>query len=339
MEVIFTLSKAGGVLFAMLIASLLLAVPVFAFLDNPTSMSVESVKWFRNVAVDGDMVGIFRYKIPYGAYPATPASSTIMFRLYDTDGVTLKATNTPYVYVLFATNGYGDGVSSFYLPPGSGTWGASYKINIYGLPAFYSGLPSYVLDIAVADWSTANSTTEAQRDDLYNYVLQLSDDLKTIYTTIPLKAATDGAFTLSPYGESYFTGAIPGIYSMCPQLFFSQVYVPQKITTDNYTMALAEQYKSRLQGTDIDRGTRRIGALIGVGGQFVSGFFVIGLCVWACIYAYRKGWGIESGLLISGGIVTGAAALLGDAMFTIVMVAALVAGIAIFWILHLKRAN
>lgn len=322
-----------------LIILTVIATPVFAYLDNPTSMTIESVMWFRNVAVDGDMACIFHYNIAYGTYPDTPASETIIFRLYDTDGETLKAVNAPYSYVLFATRGYGNGISSFYIPPGSGmAWGESYKINIHGLPLYFTGLSSYMEDIAAADWSTEDSAMASQQKALYDYVLKLCDDFKNIYTAVPLKVATDGEFSLSPYGESYLTGAIPGIYSMCSQLFFSQVYVPRTMTTDNYTLSLAEQYKKRMEHTDIERGGNRIGAIFHVSGEFFYGVITTVLCIVACVITMRKGWGIESGLVISAGLVILAAVLIGDWIFTLCMVGMLVAAILLFWILHLKRA-
>ncbi len=326
----------------LLSAALLLAIatPALAFLDNPNSMTIENIRWFQNLAADGDMACIFHFNIDYDSYPDTPASDTIVFRLYDTDGETLLAANSPYAYVLFKTNGYGDGVSSFYIPAGSNmTWGESYKINIYGLPAYFSGLDDYIIDIAAADWSTADTDSESQKGALYDYILELCDDFKTIYTDVPLKAATDGEFTLSPYGEGYFTGAIPGIYSMCPQLFFSQIYVPTTMATENYTLGLGEEYGKRLEDTDLGRGAERVGAVFGVPGEFFWGFWTVVLSIAACIWTMRKGWGIESGMLISAGLVILAAVLVGNWMFTLVMVGMLAAAIAIFWILHLKRAT
>ena len=67
------------------------AAPVYA-LEPPDSMSIESVRAFRNLAETGDAVIIFHYKIGYGAgYPTTPASSSIIFRLYAENGTLLAA--------------------------------------------------------------------------------------------------------------------------------------------------------------------------------------------------------------------------------------------------------
>lgn len=319
-----------------------MASPVFAYLTNPNSMSIIEGEWFRNVAVAGDMVYVFHFKIDYGSsptYPDTPASDTIIFRLYDTDGTTLITTNKPYPYVLFASRGYGDGVSSFYIPASDeGVWEAAYKANIVGLPLYFTGLSSYVSEIAPSDWNTEADDMETQRETMYDYILGLCDDLKIIYSTIPMTTATDGEFTLSPYGESYFTGAIPGIYSMCPKLFFSQVYVPTRVASENYSMALGLQYKARLEHTDIQRGLDRIGEWFKLPGEFIAGIITMGLCIWACVYTMRKTWGLEPGLYISGGIVTLAAVLVGNWLFALLMIGMLVSAIALFWIIKLKKA-
>jgi hypothetical protein len=327
-------------LLAVLVAMFLVALPVFAYLTNPTSMTIVDRMAFRNLAQNGDITIIFHYKIACTSYPTTPATSTILFRLYDIDGTTLKATSTPYMYSLFTTYGYGNGISGFYFPASSNlTWGASYKINIYGLPSYYTGLSPVTVDMTPLYWNMDNSTQEIQREKFYDYIIKLCDDFKPIYGSVPLKTTTDGEIALSIYGESYLTGAVPGIYKMCPQLFFSQVYVPTKMTTENYTMDLANKYKTRLQHTDIERGTNRVGALFGVSGEFLIGFVVIGLCVGACVYCMRKGWGLESGLTVATGIVICAAVLVGNVIFTMVMVGMLAAAIVLFWILYLKRAS
>ena len=103
-------------------------------------------------------------------------------------------------------------------------------------------------------------------------------------------------------------------------------------------MELGEQYSQKLVGTDIERGAERLGDYFGVGGYFVLAVVTFGLALGASIWAARKGWGIEPGFIIAAAIVICASLLIGDAVFTIVMIASLVAAIAIVYVILLKRA-
>src|SRR3990172_639616 len=116
----------------------------FAFLAAPTSVTVENRKLFRNLAETGDMLVVFHYRIAYTTYPDTPASNSIIFKLYDTDGATILSQAQPYNFSPFDTNGYGDGVASFYFEPQDAPgWGSGYFINILMTPAYYSPSSSH----------------------------------------------------------------------------------------------------------------------------------------------------------------------------------------------------
>jgi hypothetical protein len=325
-----------------LLAVLLIAVPVYAALVNPTSMSVVSVSAFRNLAEPGDVAIVFHADIEYSGnltYPTTPASSTMLFRLYGADGTTLLSTVTPTNYSLFETYGYGDSISCFYFPASENlTWGSAFKINLYGLPAYFSGLSPVTINMASSDWNSENTSQENQRTAFYDYIVELGGTLSTIYPDVPLLVTTDGNVALSVYGESYLASAITGIYSLCPQLFFSQVYVPTVMTTQNYTMLMGTTYESRLEGTDIMRGMNRIGAYLGgVSGYFIFAFFTLGLAIFAVIFCIRKEWGFESGAVVAAGIILCSAILSGNILYTLVMVGSLIAIIALSWVFYHKR--
>ena len=323
-----------------LLAILRPAIYVYAFLTQPISMSIESAKVFRNVSDDGDMAVVFHYKVEYSenATPTVPASSSIMFRMYDDDGTTLLVTNKPYVFTYFGTNGYGDGISSFYFTANvSPEWGQEYKINIVGLPVHYNPPPmaaSYYL--SSEDYSIGETQAD-NREDMALYIISLCEDFKSIYTDIPLSDVESGA-TLSVYGEGYFRGAIPGLQEMCPGLFFVQSYIPEEMDVVSYNMTMAEQYKQRLETSDIKRGAERAGSYISVSWEFILGAVTFIFTMILCIVSMRVGWGIEPGLVLSALVGTAAAVLIGDVLFTVLMIAALIAAAAIMYVIALKRA-
>ncbi len=327
-----------GLLLAVVL-SLIAPLPVYAFLDAPLSMTFQSVKAFQNVAVDGDEVIVFHYRITYAPddYPLTPAADSIMFRLYSSDG-TLEATSRPYVFSAFATNGYKDGVSAFYFTE-SLPWEDACEINIIGVPVYFDPIPtpaSYTMTIA--DYSTASNMT-ASRTGLYDEVMFLCDELISVYPSVTLKGSTDAGIVLTSSGEAYFRGAIPGVQTMCPQLFFVQIYAPTKIAVEAYNMILQTKYTGTLEGTDLKRGMNRLGNVIGgVSGAFVLGIFVFLGCLSLCIWTMRKGWGLETGMVAGAGVVITGAVLIGDFLFTLTMIGGLIAAMGIMYVVAYKRA-
>lgn len=321
------------------IVVLALAMPVFA-LDPPTSLSLQSVRAFQDLAEPGDMLIVFHYRIAYATYPDNvTASSSFIFRLFSPDGNTLLANSTPYTFPYFATKGYGDGVSAFYFSdiPEAG-WGQGYQINMLGVPAYYDPPQTFTYTMTTADYSTATGQVDG-RQDMYTYIISLSDAFHNFYPNYNLKTSTDSGVVLSIYGEAYFRATVPGIQALCPQLFIVQTYIPEKMPVETYDTSLQETYTERLAGSDLMIGADRLGEYMGhISGQFVFGIFIFVVCIGTCIFTMRKGWGLEPGLLASAGLTILGALLLGDVLFTLVMIGALIAAMGIMFVIFMKRA-
>jgi hypothetical protein len=316
-----------------------LSAPVFGFLTNPTSMEIKSARAFRNLAATGDVAVVFHANESFAFYPVTPASATIMYRFYSSNGTLLK-TASPYVFSMLENNGYGDAVSIFYFTPAEAiTWQGDYTINIVGLPAFFTGLSDVNYSLTTSDWNTAAVDKVTQQTEMRNYILTLCDAFGEIYPDVPLSAATDGDISLSIYGEPYFLGAINGISTLCPQLFYSQIYVPQPISTDNYTMDQAREYGERTEGkSDIVRGADRLGEMIGIAGPTLIVIVVNAGAIFLCVWTNRRGWGIEPGMAVSIVIGIFVAWWLGDLMWSLLMIGTLVMVMAIFYVVFNKRS-
>jgi hypothetical protein len=328
-------------LFALL--PLLVATPALAYITAPTSVTISSVNVYRNLAETGDYLVMFHYSMPYTSdnYTTTPASESVMFRLYDTDGTTLLDSGVPYVNPYFGSNGYGEGVGSFYLsasdsPP---DWEDAVVINIFGTPAFFSPAftQSYIL---TEDAYITETSQDANRTLLRTYILLECDKLTASYsdTGITLKATSDAGIVLSAYGDLYFRGVVDGLQLLCPELFFIQTLIPEEMVVTEYDMSLGETYAARLDTDDLGKGFDRMGDLIGVGGGFFSALLVFIATIGLSIWASRKGWGAEIGLMGGAIIGVGMAILMGDVVFTIMMVGSLAAGIGIVWLVFLKKA-
>jgi hypothetical protein len=318
-----------------------LATPVVLAWDTPPdSMSVISCRAYQDLADDGDVSILFYWSSIYsGNYTATPASETIMFQLLDTNGTTVLAASMPYVYSVFNTNGYGWGVSGFYFSAADNlTWGQNYYIRIVQSPVYFETPVTTTYTMSSTDWSTA-STQEDGRTALKTYVLQLCDLLAGHYSELSMKASLEGGIYFNAYGESYFRAAFTGIQTVCPDLFVTQIYDPIDFDNPNpYDLSLQEDYSIRLQGSEVKRGADRLAEYFGLTGYFILGLLILIACIGLGVFTQRKGWGLEPGLLGASIIAVAGAVLMGNAVFTMVMIAALIAVIAIMFQFFHKRA-
>lgn len=333
--------KRLAALFA--IAALILAAsPALAYITAPTSLTISNIKVFRNLAESGDVLVMFHYSMPYASdnYSTTPASASIIFRMVDSDNVTVLQTGAPFVNPFFGSNGYGEGDGSFYFAASDNyTWDEATKISIIESPGYFSPSANTTYTLTLSDYVTV-TTQETNREALKNYVLLECDILASDYsaTGIILKSSSDAGIILSVYGELYYRGVVPGLQSLCPGLFFLQTVTPELITIDAYDMSLQTTLTDRLATDDLGRGFTRMGTLLNMSGAAFAGLLVFMGTIVAAILTARKGWGVEPGLGIGAVATIAVALLIGGGIFAFVMIASLCAGIGIVYLVQLKRA-
>jgi hypothetical protein len=324
-----------------LVSMLLISAPVLAFLTNPVSMSMIKARWFQNCSSTNGRELVFVTRIEYsGSYPTTSGSETIMYRVYDTDGTTLISSTAPYTFSSFATNGYGYIISGMHFTDADGiAWGGAYKLTISGLPSYFTGLTPVTYTFDASHWNTDNATQEVQQSALEEYIYELADDFNGYYPSAPLITTTGGQTSLTIYGESYLTGAIPGLYALCPDLYFIQYYIPAPMPTETPNMDTADDLKAHTTGTDLMRGLRRTGELIGVNEYVMVAILTFIIDMGIAIWAVRKQHDLMNGLMIASVFTLLSCVLVGDIMFTVVMVATLLAVIVLAWVFWLKRST
>jgi len=319
-----------------------LVAPVFA-IEAPTSVDIDNVKVYRNLSEAGDRLVVFEYSMPYASdnYPTTIAPEAIVFRLNDTDNTTILKSGKPYICPYFENNGWGEGVGSFYLSSADNvTWESALVINILGYSTYFSENVTQSYTITAGDYAT--ETTQADnRELLYTYVMEQCDRLTAEYEDVVLKATTDTdvGLVLSRFGEIYFRGAILGLQNLCPDLFVVQTLVPEQMDVVSYNMTMADTYKTRFDTGEMGEGMENLGGLIGVGGSSMAALITFAGCIGLCIWTSRKGWGTEIGMLGSALVAVGMAILVGDTVFTIMMIASLLAAMGLVYIFILKRAG
>jgi len=303
----------------------------------PTSMSIISAKAVRNTVIPGDIAFVFHYNLVYTPppYPTDSATNTILIRLYDTNGTTLLSSSVPYNYFDY---GYGQGMGLFYFAVDpTGGMAKAYIINISGSAAFFDPLPApYSYTLTSSDYSSLTLQVDNQAL-MTSYILASCTILEIARPLYPLHGATDSGIVLSAIGENYFRGALPGIQSIAPTLFFTQSFVPTS-TNITYTDNLSTTYGGRLTGTDIMTSFNNWGTSLGTTGTFLFGLLFFGVCVALMIWTSRRNWGVEPGILGSGIILTAGAVLLGDTMMTLRIIMGFVAGILVMYMLFFKKA-
>lgn len=308
-------------------------------LEPPDEIIISSTQVVRNCAEGGDITIAFYFNTSYDTYPTdVSASDAVIIRLFDTDGTSLLATGSPFS--LF-DGGYGQQVSGFYFDADEVTalgltWGQPYIINITYSEAYLEEPPVQTYTITSNDYSVP-TTQEENQELMTSWVLGICTSLETARPLYTLHGSTDAGVVLTDVGELYFRGALEGIQSVAPTLFFLQFITPTPVEVE-YTANMTGEYGGRLTGTDIMTGFGRIGAHFGVTGEFAIAIFFFITAISLVIFTSYKGWGAEPGLLMGGNWLTMGALLAGNEVMVLRMVIAFVAGIMLFWVMLFRRA-
>ena len=292
-------------------------------------ISILDIKAFQDDPESGDMEVIFQWRWQADNVSATPASSAVLIVL--SYNGTAVASAVPYVFPPFDDNGYGQAVQGFYLSANSSPqWGSTlYSIQIAGLPSvFGADPPVFNYSLTAGDYSTATTLT-TNRAEMKTFIIGLIDDLADVYTNVRLKAAANGQQVLSDYGEAYFPIVIPGLETLCPELFFVQQYIPESLPTTAYNNSLQTTLSGRMEGTDLNRGMGRVGGYIGVSAGFMWGILALVIAVLLIIKTQQAGWDITASYSLAGGVVVAISYLAGGPLFTIMMVGSFLAVMAI----------
>lgn len=197
-----------------------LATPVYADTPNPDSApTVERIRIYRNLLETGDFCMVFEANIPYTTLPDTPVTQTFIWRLIDTDGVTLLGSTVGYAY---NDDGYGYNVYSMYFDAADApTWGQAYGLKLTGNPAVFDDPPIYNFTVSASDY-TALTGSEENQAALATEVLYLAGDLNVRWgldTDYRLTLETETGTVLSIYGEDVMRGCIYGVQALAPAAF------------------------------------------------------------------------------------------------------------------------
>jgi hypothetical protein len=265
-----------------LLIILALSMPVF-FLTSPAAAdtpdpdetpTLYDFRIYHHVIEEDDFLAVVPYRIPYATAPDIGIDKTFIFRMTDTDNVTELGTILAYPYY---NSGYSEGVISFYFQASSNvTWEELFPVSIIENPALFDTPEIWSFSPLLTDYSSFD-TQETNRQLLKDRVIELAQYLTTIWS-VELVDQTDAGTVLSAYGEAYFRNAIPGIQTMCPELFYVQISNVD-LTERSWDFSFAEILSNTFQGTWVWNTMTGFAGLWGLETRTAMGFVTLGIGV------------------------------------------------------------
>jgi hypothetical protein len=293
-----------------LLAAGLFPMPAWADEAAPTNLQIESAKVFHHLVEDDDFLVVFHYNIHYATgQPSTPANKLFTFRLLDANAIDHLAAIVPYAYY---NSGYDQGCAAFYFSKEKAAdlglvWESSYIVRISGNPEYFSSPPVANRTLVISDYCQLETKKENQIA-LGNYIGEVARDLEVNWTVTLILAGGYG-IVLNPTGEIYFSGAVPGLQVMTPQIFLIQTTNPTYEET-TWTEEQGQKYVTRFEDTWIGKSLQSLGDMLHVQWNVITGIIVLleifGIaifCQWR--YGNIKPASVAGICLILGGTILG----------------------------------
>ena len=203
------------VLLVTLLVLLSVATPAYA-IEDPDSISIESVKVYEGLWESGDMLFLVEYKIMYGSNPDEDPQDTFLLGVW---AGAVKGPDRPLDY-------YYHNFTSVYLTAAQvATFGYTFedelKVRVAGNPAYFPVLTEGV-NMDTATLSAGNWVNGGDLETTRTYLAAWCIILAKVFeASWDITLLTSGD-KLNSTGMLKFKEAIPGLDSICPEIF--QVY-------------------------------------------------------------------------------------------------------------------
>lgn len=321
-----------------LIGSIILSGVVRAAdIQAPDVIQIKSIQVVKNVLEDGDRLFAFHYRLEYSDtddIPDESAQDTFIFRLVSVDGVTDLGVVTPYPYFT-NSNGYQQGFSGIYISADDAlAWGSAYRLRVIGNPVYFDDPIPTTRILTSADYTTTDNQTENQ-EALGDYVIEVAKKLEIVHN-IELEGEAEGVTVLTSDGEAYFAQAVPGLRSMCPQIFLIQASAPD-YTSREWGDEQSANYSTRLEGSNFIGRINTFGTFLGIDGSMVFGGFFLMLAIGALIYSQMR-WQTSTPGLLAATIIVILGVMLGGIPMALAAIVGLLAALFIGYLFFFKAA-
>lgn len=216
--------------------------PVYA-MDEPESVSLYDIMIFQDLLYEDDFTAIVPYDIQFETTPDDDINQTFIFTIHSTDNTTELGAVIAYPRYY---GGYGKGVVTFYIQTGM-TWGSPYIFRVQENPTYYPSPQKWDFTIGTNQYSTDTDQSQGLRAKVLDSAVELSTEWGVDLLTL----GDSGQTVLSTYGELYYLTAIPGLQTMCPELFSVQIVTPD-YTKRSWSYTLADALRTKYAGTFIE---------------------------------------------------------------------------------------
>lgn len=263
-----------------LLIFLIMASPVMAADEQPTKVSLYDIEAFNSLLVDDDFLAVVPYELTFSTNPEALISQTYIFRILNSDATEELGS---VLAVPAYNSGYGYGVISFYIESGM-TVGATYILRVQQSPSYYDTPQYWDFTLDSGCYSTASDQAVALKTKIIDTATILEEE----FSVSLLSKAESGQTVLSTYGELYYLDVIPGLQSMCPELFEVQLESPD-YTKRTWSTTFAEALKTKYAGTFIYDFMTGYAGLFNLETSPAMNFFssicfmvMVGFSVWKC---------------------------------------------------------
>lgn len=256
-----------------LVLLLSFSTPVYA-IGNPTSITIESVRIFQNLWVDGDQLYVVQFKVMYDPVPEERSGDTFLIGITPTTPMISK----PLDYYLH-------NFTSIYLTPTQAIgWKGSYSIKVMGNPAYFTTLTEAVnmRTLALSDPYWISGSMADSREYLGAWCIQLAETFSSdapVGWGIDLLTATG---KLNTVGAVKFREAIPGLEGIVPDIFAVAVSYPE-YTPEEHPKTY-EEYLRTVGGERLETALNNLGTFLHIPGAIVGG---LGLAILYFVLAGR----------------------------------------------------
>lgn len=239
------MKKRVAIILAIILVLFAYASPLLAA-DLPDSTpTVERFNVYRNLLETGDFLLVIYANIPYTTTPDTPVTETFIWRMLDTDNVTVLGST---VGTNYNDDGYGYNVYSMYWEASEApVWSTEYPIQLIGNPVNFDDPPEYNYQLSTSDYSLLTVTAEV-KTELAARVVTIATDLNikwSLSTAAALIFQSETGVTLSSQGEEFFRGAIYGLQALAPAAFsynVEDIEIEDRTWETGYSENVSSQY-------------------------------------------------------------------------------------------------
>lgn len=183
-------------------------------ISNPDSISILSVRVFEGLWVEDDMLFVVEYDVEYTVDPTEDPDETFAVGVWN--ATLAKGPDRPLNY-------YQHNIISVYLTPDQVTdfgyvLNDSLKVRVFGNPSYFATLTEGVnmrtSTLTSSHWINGG-TLALTRTHLGNWCITLAETLEASWG-VTLLTSND---KLNSVGKAKFNEAIPGLETICPDIF------------------------------------------------------------------------------------------------------------------------